>query len=362
MSRPHIPVALTIAGSDSGGGAGVQADLKTFTAMGVFGTSALTCITAQNPDAVTGIEAVSPKLIAAQIKAVQAGFPVAATKTGMVFSDSVIRAVVRCLRQSLTGPLVVDPVMVSTSGARLLRRNAMDAMLNGLLPLATVLTPNRDEAEILAGGQIRTLQQLQKAARVIARRFNTACLAKGGHLAGTEVVDVLCTGDDDLTLYTAPRVRIRGTHGTGCTFSAALTAALALGAGVDILVAGFEARPAAEAAARLRALLGDQRFEDWQKQNDLVFQQAGRFTSELKQPAETASQVYQAIEELRAGLPALRTAWETDRDAVRQAVQERRAEFRQRLDRILEGVPAGRVNGIIDHWLDDAIREAWHRP
>jgi hydroxymethylpyrimidine/phosphomethylpyrimidine kinase len=224
-----IPVALTIAGSDSGGGAGIQADLKTFTAMGVFGTSAITCITAQNPDAVTGIEAVSPRLIAAQIKAVQEGFPVAATKTGMLFSETVIRTVVRCLRQSMTGPLVVDPVMVSTSGTRLLRRDAMDAMLNGLLPLATVLTPNLDEAEILAGGRIRTPQHLQKAARVIARRFDTACLVKGGHLTGAQVVDVLCTGDDDLTLYTAPRIRTHGTHGTGCTFSAALTAALAQG-------------------------------------------------------------------------------------------------------------------------------------
>jgi len=228
-SRGSLPVALTIAGSDSGGGAGIQADLKTFTAMGVFGTSAITCITAQNPGAVTGIEAVSSKLITAQIKAVQAGFPVAATKTGMLFSATVIRAVARCLKSGTFGPLVVDPVMVATSGARLLRQDAMKALVRDILPMATVLTPNLDEAEILADCRIRSLRELQQAARIIARRFDTACLAKGGHLAGGKVVDVLCTGDDDITLYTEQRVRIRSTHGTGCTFSAALTAALALG-------------------------------------------------------------------------------------------------------------------------------------
>lgn len=224
-----MKVALTIAGSDSGGGAGIQADLKTFTAMGVFGTSAITCITAQNPDAVTGIEAVSPKLIIAQIKAVTRGFPVAATKTGMLFSTPVIQAVARTMKHTECGPLVVDPVMVSTSGSRLLRQDAIKALCREILPLATVITPNLNEAEILAGCHIRSLKDLQKACRAISMRFGTACVAKGGHLAGGEVVDVLCTGDDDLTLYTAPRVRIRGTHGTGCTFSAALTAALALG-------------------------------------------------------------------------------------------------------------------------------------
>ena len=147
---PTIPVALTIAGSDSGGGAGIQADIKTFTAMGVFGTSAITCITAQSPDGVSGIEAVSTKLIVAQIKAVQTGFPVAAIKTGMLFSASVIRTVSRCLKESAPCPLVVDPVMVATSGARLLRQDAVTAMLRSILPLATVLTPNLDEAEILA--------------------------------------------------------------------------------------------------------------------------------------------------------------------------------------------------------------------
>ena len=228
MRLPATPTALTIAGSDSGGGAGIQADLKTFTALGVFGTTAITCITAQNPKAVTAIEAVSTKLVSAQIKAVADGFTVSATKTGMLFSAGIIRAVTRALDRTECGPLTVDPVMISTSGARLLRQDAVEALFRELLPKATVITPNVDEAEILAGCRIRSLQDLTKAARMIARRFGTACVAKGGHLAGPDVIDILCL-DDDLTLYSLPRVRVSNTHGTGCTFSAALTAALARG-------------------------------------------------------------------------------------------------------------------------------------
>ncbi|MEI6147926.1 MAG: bifunctional hydroxymethylpyrimidine kinase/phosphomethylpyrimidine kinase [bacterium] len=224
----QIPVTLTIAGSDSGGGAGIQADLKTFMALGVFGTSAVTCITAQNPDAVTGIEAVSTRLIARQIKAVTDGFPVAAGKTGMLFSTDIIRTVVRALKQAPRFPLVVDPVMIATSGARLLRDDAMAALCRDLLPMATVLTPNLHEAEILAACRIRKLDDLKKAALLISKRFGTACVAKGGHLDGHEVVDVLCVGGE-VSLFTAPRLRVRETHGTGCTFSAALTAALAHG-------------------------------------------------------------------------------------------------------------------------------------
>ncbi len=224
-----VKVALTIAGSDSGGGAGIQADLKTFTSMGVFGTSAITCITAQNPDTVTGIEAVSTKLITAQIKAVVTGFPIAATKTGMLFSKEVIQVVAKSLRTLPCGPVVVDPVMVSTSGTRLLKQDAIRALFQDILPLATVITPNLNEAEILAGCKIKSLADLQKAALLISKRFGTACLAKGGHLDGKNVIDVLCV-NQDITRYISPRVRLRGTtHGTGCTFSAALTAALANG-------------------------------------------------------------------------------------------------------------------------------------
>ncbi len=221
-------MALTIAGSDSGGGAGIQADLKTFTAMKVFGTSAITCLTAQNPDWVSGIEAVSPAMVTKQIRAVTDGFPVAAAKTGMLFSSPLIRAVARELKRGPSFPLVVDPVMVATSGARLLREDAMQALCTILLPMAAVITPNLQEAEILADRRIRTLNDLTQAACRISRRFSTACIAKGGHLEGNRVVDVLCV-DGEITLYTLPRARVAGTHGTGCTFSAALTAALATG-------------------------------------------------------------------------------------------------------------------------------------
>ena len=223
-----LPVALTIAGSDSGGGAGIQADLKTFMALGVFGTSAIACITAQNPDTITDIEAISTRLIARQIDAVTSGFPVAAAKTGMLFSAEIIRTVARRLKAGRRLPLVVDPVMISTSGTRLLRKDAMIALCHELLPLATVVTPNLHEAEVLAGCRIRTLDELKTAALLISKRFGVACVAKGGHLAGGKVVDVLCV-NGEFTLYTAPRVRVRETHGTGCTFSAALTAALAHG-------------------------------------------------------------------------------------------------------------------------------------
>jgi hydroxymethylpyrimidine/phosphomethylpyrimidine kinase len=235
-----IPAVLTIAGSDSGGGAGIQADLKTFEGMGVFGTSAITCVTAQNPGAVTGIEALSPSLVTAQIRAVTTGFPVAAAKTGMLYSAAVIRAVARTLRRRHAFPLVVDPVMVATSGARLLRPDAIEVLCRELLPQATVITPNRDEAEILADMRIRNLTDLQRAGLAISRRFGAACVAKGGHLPGGEVADLLCVGDT-VTRYLAPRVKSRGTHGTGCTFSAALTAALALGEPIEDAVAAAKA-------------------------------------------------------------------------------------------------------------------------
>ncbi len=223
-----IPIVLTIAGSDSGGGAGIQADLKTFAALGVFGTSAITCVTAQNPDAVTGIEAVSTRLVTRQIQAVTAGFPVAAVKTGMLYSADIIRAVARAAKRMPDVPIVVDPVMVATSGARLLREDAVDALCRRLLPLATVVTPNLNELEILAGRPVRNVDDLKAAAVAVATRYGTACAAKGGHLTGAEVVDVLAVGNR-VTEFSGPRLRVGQTHGTGCTFSAALAAGLAQG-------------------------------------------------------------------------------------------------------------------------------------
>ncbi len=228
--RPHptLPVVLTIAGSDSGGGAGIQADLKTFAALGVFGTSAITCVTAQNPDAVTGIEAITTRLIARQIAAVASGFPVAAIKTGMLFSAGIIRTVTRSLKPLAGVPLVIDPVMVATSGARLLQEDAIDSLCRRLLPMATVITPNLHELEILADRPIRSLDELTAAAVSVSQRFGVACAAKGGHLSGAAVVDVLAVGAH-LTLFSGKRIRVGQTHGTGCTFSAALAAGLARG-------------------------------------------------------------------------------------------------------------------------------------
>ncbi|NLE65977.1 MAG: bifunctional hydroxymethylpyrimidine kinase/phosphomethylpyrimidine kinase [Lentisphaerae bacterium] len=224
----RMPLALTIAGSDSGGGAGIQADLKTFSALGVFGASAITCLTAQNPDAVIGIEPVSPAFIELQVRAVCEGFTVAAAKTGMLYSAGIIRAVAGAVRRLRIRRLVVDPVMIATSGARLLRADAVRALMRDLLPLAEVVTPNLPEAEVLCGHAIRARRDLGTAAREISEQCGCACALKGGHLAGRAAVDVLWAGGG-LHEFELPRVRIRETHGTGCTFSAALAAHLALG-------------------------------------------------------------------------------------------------------------------------------------
>jgi hydroxymethylpyrimidine/phosphomethylpyrimidine kinase len=229
MKRKTIPIALTIAGSDSGGGAGIQADLKTFAALGVHGTSAITCITAQNPRRVRGVEPCSPKIVRLQIEAVFDELPPAAIKTGMLYSVEIIRAVAGLLRQKRRVPLVVDPVMVATSGAMLLKPSALRALQRKLLPLATLTTPNLDEAEILTGRKLKSPEDLRAAAREIHQRFGCAALVKGGHLrGGHEAIDVLFDGANEW-LLNAPFVRGVSTHGTGCTYSAAITAYLALG-------------------------------------------------------------------------------------------------------------------------------------
>lgn len=232
--RKTLPVALTIAGSDSGGGAGIQADIKTFQRMGVFGTSAITCITAQNPGAVLGISAVSPKMVALQIAAVCEAFRVAAAKTGMLYSSRIISAVADALEKIEMPALVVDPVMVATSGARLLRPDAVSALCSRILPMARVITPNIPEAEALCGLTITTVEDMQAAARAIGERFGAACVVKGGHLSGGRAADVLFdprapSGEDRERIYSAGRIRGRSTHGTGCMFSAALAACLAHG-------------------------------------------------------------------------------------------------------------------------------------
>jgi hydroxymethylpyrimidine/phosphomethylpyrimidine kinase len=222
-------VALTIAGSDSGGGAGVQADLKAFAALGVHGTSAITCLTAQNPRRVLAIEPCSRQMVRQQLEAVFEELSPAAIKTGMLFSAEIIRTVAVFLSRNHFVPLVVDPVMVATSGAALLKPAAIKTLRERLLPLATLLTPNLDEAAILAGYKITSVADMRSAARDLQARFGCAALIKGGHLRGLrEAVDIFYDGRTEL-LLSAPFVRGVSTHGTGCTYSAAIAAALALG-------------------------------------------------------------------------------------------------------------------------------------
>ena len=221
------PVVMTIAGSDSGGGAGIQADLKAFAALGAFGTSAITCLTAQNPSEVHGILAVTPAMVTLQVETICAGFPVAAAKTGMLYSTAIIEAVARTIKHRRIPWLVVDPVMIATSGTRLLRRDAVRVLCNRLLPLADVITPNLPEAEALCSHAIGTLRDMESAAREIGTRYRAACVVKGGHLPDQTVTDMLYHSG---RIYSFRSARLQvSTHGTGCMFSAALTALLARG-------------------------------------------------------------------------------------------------------------------------------------
>lgn len=227
--RKSIPVALTIAGSDSGGGAGIQADLKTFAALGVHGTSVITCITAQNPIRVYGVEPCSPAMVRQQLEAVFEQLQPHAVKTGMLFSAPIIEVVANFFDKRKRPPLIVDPVMVSTSGAKLLEPGAVEVLTQRLLPLATLVTPNLHEAEILTGNKIRSVPDLRDAARTIQKRFGCAALVKGGHLPDAkEAVDYYRDGRWEMVLGVT-YVREVNTHGTGCTLSAAIASYLAQG-------------------------------------------------------------------------------------------------------------------------------------
>ena len=226
--RSARPIALTIAGSDSGGGAGIQADLKTFAAHDVHGTSVITCVTAQNPKAVLGVQPIRGAMVRQQIQAVLAELPPAAIKTGMLYSAAIIRAVATSIRK-VQCPIVVDPVMVATSGAILLQENAIAELKNKLFPRATIVTPNLDETEILTGRKLKTISDLEKAARQIHEQFGCAALIKGGHLKGRQLAtDVFFDGEHE-SILDAPFVEGVSTHGTGCTYSAAIAAHLARG-------------------------------------------------------------------------------------------------------------------------------------
>ncbi|HMJ91762.1 MAG TPA: bifunctional hydroxymethylpyrimidine kinase/phosphomethylpyrimidine kinase [Candidatus Acidoferrum sp.] len=228
MKRAKLPVAMTVAGSDSGGGAGVQADLKTFAALGTHGVSVITSITAQNPRGVTAVEACSVKIIDEQLRAV-AAFRPAAAKTGMLFSAEIIVAVAAFFRAHKNIKLIVDPVMIATSGARLLRPDAIQSLRRELLPLATLVTPNTAEAEALTGLRVREPEDLRTVARALHREFGCAALVKGGHLnTRTVAIDVFFDGQSELLLEAPRAVRV-ATHGTGCTYAAAITAEISRG-------------------------------------------------------------------------------------------------------------------------------------
>lgn len=223
-----IARALTIAGSDSGGGAGVQADLKTFTVFGVFGMSAITALTAQNTRGITGVHVVPAAFVRQQIDAVASDIGVDAAKTGMLVNSEIVLAVAAALRANRIQNLVVDPVMLAGTGAPLLEAAAREALLRDLFPLATVVTPNVHEAEALTGRPITSVADMRHAARALREHGAHACLVKGGHLPGADAVDIFYDGNDLHELAT-PRLPAAHTHGTGCQLSAAITAGLARG-------------------------------------------------------------------------------------------------------------------------------------
>ena len=219
--------ALTIAGSDSGGGAGIQADLKTFAAHGVYGTSALTAITSQNTRGVTDVWELPASLIESQIDAVITDIGADVVKTGMLSSSTVIEVVAAKARQHSLDALVVDPVMVAKGGDRLLRDDAVDALRSLLVPIAMVMTPNIPEAETLLGVKIETLEDAKEAAQALVGMGARAVVVKGGHLKGPPT-DILYDGEE-FRAYTSRRIETTSTHGTGCTFASAIAANLAKG-------------------------------------------------------------------------------------------------------------------------------------
>ncbi|NJD20052.1 MAG: bifunctional hydroxymethylpyrimidine kinase/phosphomethylpyrimidine kinase [Gemmatimonadetes bacterium] len=226
MAQPR-PVALTIAGSDSGGGAGIQADLKTFHAFGVYGTSALTAVTAQNTLGVSAVHPIPLEVVRAQIDAVVTDLPPAALKTGMLATAGLVGTVAAAIRAHGLTRYVLDPVMVSTSGHRLLDADAEATLVRELLPLAALVTPNLHEARILTGRAVATLADMRDAARALVDLGAAAALLKGGHLEG-DAVDLLWDGEAE-RVWRKPRLDTRHTHGTGCTLSAAGAAGLARG-------------------------------------------------------------------------------------------------------------------------------------
>lgn len=220
---------LSIAGSDSGGGAGIQADLKTFAALGCYGMTAITALTAQNTLGVSGIHGVPPEMLKAQLSAVLDDIGVDAVKIGMLHVPEIVRTVAWALKHYKAQRVVLDPVMVATSGDRLIAPDTVQVLVKELFPLATVVTPNLDEAALLLGRPITTASELETAAYDLLAMGAPAVLLKGGHLPGDEVADLLVSGAGPAQRLASPRIASRNTHGTGCTLSSAIAAYLALG-------------------------------------------------------------------------------------------------------------------------------------
>ena len=236
--RSHAPpVALTIAGSDSSAGAGIQADLKTFTALGVYGLTAVTCIVAEVPRKVLRIEPVTATMVREQIEVLLKNLRVGAIKTGLLCSAEIVSVITRAIqdaKKKIAGsiPIVVDPVMIATSGDNLLEPGTVESYKNKLFPLATLITPNVDEAGLLLETTIKDRKQMETAAKALAKKYRASILLKGGHLRGDNAIDLLFHRDK-LTEFSAPFVRGVETHGTGCTYSAAITADLASGLSLE---------------------------------------------------------------------------------------------------------------------------------
>ena len=223
-----LPVVLTIAGSDCSAGAGIQADLKTFQHFHVHGLTAVTCVVSETANIVRAVHPVPVDIVADQISLLLKSFPVAAVKTGMLFSAAHVTAIAEILRKHRVASLVIDPVMIASTGASLLEPTAIDCYKNQLLPLARVITPNLPEAEALLGERIPDENSLEPAARKLSEMFGTAVLLKGGHLDGSQCIDLLVE-NGQAHRFTAGRISLPGSHGTGCTLSAAIAAGLALG-------------------------------------------------------------------------------------------------------------------------------------
>jgi hydroxymethylpyrimidine/phosphomethylpyrimidine kinase len=229
-----LPVILSIAGSDNSAGAGAQADLKTMTALGVYGVTAITCIVAEVPGKVSAIQPAEPRIVAEQIRLLFGAFPIAAIKTGMLYSREIIETVCDTLAELQAGHihrpfLVVDPVMVATSGDSLLEPNAVALLRERLFPLAHLITPNLEEVRVLLGRPVTSSAEMDRAGDDLVRQFGTSFLLKGGHLREGRATDLLCAADGARHRFTAPFISGVSTHGTGCTTSAAIASHMARG-------------------------------------------------------------------------------------------------------------------------------------